>query len=275
MNRPGIMATLLLAVTVSLSGCSDGEAHDGVSLSASASHKGRKNKVVRLDKQWVLLETAGLLEKKDPVNSLMARYVEPRLVNLEQGVFIDQETGISDQQRQAAASPEQILDNPALYQKLAPKQDPAGLKQREKIAQVFLIRDDQGRYSQIVLPVRAFGRASMIYGYLALALPSLRITGLGFYQHGETPGLGAEIVDRPAWVRQFSGKQLFKDGQADLQVLIGGAQPADDFSVDGISGATYTSRGVQNAINYWAGAQGFGPLLRQLEPSLAGSAPAG
>jgi Na+-transporting NADH:ubiquinone oxidoreductase subunit C len=35
--------------------------------------------------------------------------------------------------------------------------------------------------------------------------------------------------------------------------------------IDAISGATLTSRGVQNLIAYWLGDTGFGPVLHKLE----------
>ena len=34
--------------------------------------------------------------------------------------------------------------------------------------------------------------------------------------------------------------------------------------VDGLSGATLTSKGVENLIAYWLGDEGYGPLLGSL-----------
>jgi protein gp37 len=41
--------------------------------------------------------------------------------------------------------------------------------------------------------------------------------------------------------------------------------PADDpFRVDGLSGATITSRGVTATLDFWLGPNGFGPYLDRL-----------
>ena len=34
--------------------------------------------------------------------------------------------------------------------------------------------------------------------------------------------------------------------------------------VDAITGATYTSRGVENLVRFWLGPQGYGPYLKHL-----------
>ncbi|HAI6805302.1 TPA: FMN-binding protein, partial [Escherichia coli] len=39
---------------------------------------------------------------------------------------------------------------------------------------------------------------------------------------------------------------------------------ADEYTVDGISGATLTSTGVEKSINYWMGPQGYGQFLQRL-----------
>jgi Na+-transporting NADH:ubiquinone oxidoreductase subunit C len=38
-----------------------------------------------------------------------------------------------------------------------------------------------------------------------------------------------------------------------------------DYRIDGLSGATITSRGVENMVNFWLGDQGYGPYLASLE----------
>ena len=52
-----------------------------------------------------------------------------------------------------------------------------------------------------------------------------------------------------------------------IQVLKG-AVPAGSanaqWQVDGLSGATLTTKGVDNLVRYWMGDQGFKPLLENL-----------
>ena len=44
-----------------------------------------------------------------------------------------------------------------------------------------------------------------------------------------------------------------------------GASDDADYQVDGLSGATLTSRGVTNLLRYWLGTDGFGPYLENLQ----------
>ena len=53
-------------------------------------------------------------------------------------------------------------------------------------------------------------------------------------------------------------------GEPAAQVFKGPAPDADPYSVDGLSGATITSRGVTALVQYWASEQGYGPFLEKL-----------
>lgn len=123
-----------------------------------------------------------------------------------------------------------------------------------------------GRLELLVLPIEGKGLWSTMYGFLALG-PDLRtVRGLTYYQHGETPGLGGE-VDNDRWKALWPGRQVFDaGGRAAIEVIRGAAGPAevDPHRVDGLSGATITSRGVTAMLRFWLGAQGFGPYLQQL-----------
>ncbi|HED3220324.1 TPA: FMN-binding protein, partial [Raoultella ornithinolytica] len=69
----------------------------------------------------------------------------------------------------------------------------------------------------------------------------------------------------PAWRKQFIGKKVLDDsGMPALKVVKGGARQGDDYAVDGLSGATLTSNGVQHSFDFWMGEQGFGPFLKQI-----------
>ena len=94
------------------------------------------------------------------------------------------------------------------------------------------------------------------------------IEGLGFYAHAETPGLGGE-VDNPRWKRQWVGKEVYNEDRSEPQVrLVKGGVSADaqdkEHKVDALSGATLTSRGVEQLVNYWMGDRGYAPFLQKL-----------
>jgi Na+-transporting NADH:ubiquinone oxidoreductase subunit C len=132
---------------------------------------------------------------------------------------------------------------------------------------VYLIHQED-RLESLVLPVYGLGYVSTLRGYLGLAADLTTITGLRFYEQAETPGLGAKVQD-PLWQSQWSGKKIRDSaGNLRIQVTMDKVAPihADaQYAVDGISGATMTSRSVSNLLRYWLGPDGFGPFLRRLE----------
>ena len=73
--------------------------------------------------------------------------------------------------------------------------------------------------------------------------------------HSETPGLGGKIKDDPAFRAQFKGKSVdFNDSKAAFSIVKGGAPAGKANAIDAISGATMTSKGLDEAINVWLGA---------------------
>lgn len=140
--------------------------------------------------------------------------------------------------------------------------DIAGLKRRENRQALYVIESSQGQVAAVIVPVRGLGYASVIKGYVALAGDARTILGVEFYEHGETPGLGARIDD-PAWKAQWAGKQAFDDaGTPIIEVVKGEART--DTQVDAITGATRTSDAVGNAVRFWLGPLGFGPYLAKM-----------
>ncbi len=101
--------------------------------------------------------------------------------------------------------------------------------------------------SKYAFPISGKGLWSMLYGYLALNADMETIAGLSFYKHMETPGLGAEI-EKDWFQTQFAGKRLYEDGHAVDFTIAKPGTPLNDTSVDGISGATLTGKGVQTLL---------------------------
>lgn len=188
-----------------------------------------------------------------------------KLVDLDTGKYLSaeeaQQLGIDPaiyEQRKAAK-------NPDLSERIPAVEDIAVIKRRAKYASVYVLEKD-GQVDRVVLPVRGYGLWSVLYGFLAVQGDGNSILGLTFYEHAETPGLGGE-VDNPKWRAQWPGKKLYRDdGSLGITVTKGGAADASDpYEVDGLSGATLTTRGVDNLVKYWMGEDIFGRYLANLQ----------
>ena len=99
-----------------------------------------------------------------------------------------------------------------------------------------------------ILPMSGSGLWGSIWGYLAVEDDGSTIYGADFGHAGETPGLGAEIAER-AFGLQLEGKELFKEGtfQSIAVVKQGQTDTRRDY-IDGISGGTITSQGVDKML---------------------------
>ncbi|MBI1249311.1 Na(+)-translocating NADH-quinone reductase subunit C [bacterium] len=132
-----------------------------------------------------------------------------------------------------------------------------------KYAAVYLIKNDDESLKSVVLPVFGKGLWSTMLGYLALKSNLETGQGITFYSQGETPGLGGE-VENPKWKAQWDGKEL-RDAKGDVLVDVVKGQAANNSQIDGLSGATITTKGVNNLVRFWLGPQGYGPFLENLK----------
>ncbi|WP_306643604.1 NADH:ubiquinone reductase (Na(+)-transporting) subunit C [Sanyastnella coralliicola] len=99
-----------------------------------------------------------------------------------------------------------------------------------------------------VCPMVGTGLWGPIWGYVALEEDFQTIYGAKFDHKTETPGLGAEIKEDFFTVK-FEGKELnLEDPKTMFSVLKGGAV-TNEHSVDGITGGTITSKGVDEMLN--------------------------
>ena len=156
--------------------------------------------------------------------------------------------------------------NPLLSTKILASEDIAIIKNRENVGKFYISRDKNGELDKIILPIRGYGLWGTLFGYISIENDFNTVAGLEFYSHKETPGLGAE-VDNPKWKALWPGKKIYKDDVVRLSVLKGQVpSDANDimYKVDGLSGATLTSRGVTNMITYWFGDSGYSKLLSEL-----------
>ena len=119
------------------------------------------------------------------------------------------------------------------------KDDPASIGRRTNFATVYLLKKEDGSLDKIILPIHGYGLWSTLYGFIALEKNGNDIFGLQFYQHAETPGLGAE-VDNPKWKAQWKGKKL-NDQKGDLMIQVAKTKKYENHHIDALAGATLTS----------------------------------
>lgn len=115
----------------------------------------------------------------------------------------------------------------------------------ERNAPLYVAEKDGNTF--YIIPLRGKGLWGPIWGYISLKGDVNTVSGATFGHKGETPGLGAEIV-APVFTDQFPDKKILNDNGdfVSIQVLKGTA--STEHEVDGISGGTITSVGVQDML---------------------------
>ena len=109
---------------------------------------------------------------------------------------------------------------------------------------------DMGDKGKIfIIPLRGAGLWGPIWGYIALSSDMSTIFGANFDHSGETPGLGAEI-NTEKFQKPFIGKTIFDQSGMFTSITVAkvGEKSEPAHSVDGISGGTITSKGLQKMI---------------------------
>jgi Na+-transporting NADH:ubiquinone oxidoreductase subunit C len=220
-----------------------------------------------LDIKTNILSASGMLPEgasAQEIEETFARF-EVRLVDLTTGEYVEpSRVGVQDPMKYDMYK---AASNPELSTNIPSSEDKAGIKRRPNIAKIYTLSEN-GELQRVVLPIHGYGLWSTLYGFIALEQNLNTIEGLGFYAHAETPGLGGE-VDNPRWKRQWVGKQVYNEDTAEPQIrLVKGGGDANasekEHKVDALSGATLTSRGVEQLVNYWMGDRGFAPYLKKL-----------
>jgi Na+-transporting NADH:ubiquinone oxidoreductase subunit C len=219
-----------------------------------------------LDRKKNILVAAGVMESGE---KLSMDEVDTRYAQIE-GIVIDVETGetVLDDEgnpldpdsidwKEVAGDPKQSVE-------LSSGRDTARIRRRANIQPVYLLRNEAGQIERVILPVRGKGLWSTMRGFLALEGDLNSIGCLTFYEHGETPGLGGEI-DNEKWKQQWTTKLAFNEKGAPVAgVAKGKARDDDPYQVDGLSGATLTSNGVTELVQFWLGKDGYGTYITKL-----------
>jgi len=212
-----------------------------------------ENKAMDMKKN--ILDVAGLLQDGTDIHTAFAEKIEAKLVDVATGEYVEGDVVAYDQRKAAKDS--------ALNVALTKDQDIASIKQRAKIAKVYLVKEGD-TIKSIILPMHGYGLWSTMYGFLALDADGQTVQSINFYDQAETPGLGGEVVN-PNWRALWAGKKVYDEsGQVALGLVKGvvdTSKSGAEFKVDGLAGATLTSVGVTNLVKYWMSQEGFAAYL--------------
>ena len=208
-----------------------------------------------LDKQTKILEAANLLSVTDgSAKSIVAtfeKFVEAKMVDLDSGEFIEGNPDLFDERRNSRD----------LAKSDKPQNDIAGINRRSHDAVVYLVRNGAGEVETVVLPIVGSGLWDLMHGYVGLEADLNTVKNVIYSDHKETPGLGAEVLN-PKWIALWPGKKIYDQaGEVKARLVKGGAKADDIHGVDALSGATLTSNGVTNTLQFWFGEEGYKPFI--------------
>lgn len=184
---------------------------------AATSLKPMQDANVALEKKSDILSSIGL-SSDDPA-ALYADVITEQLV-LVNGQVVD------------GASPDDVDMAAAI-----------ALPEAERQAPLYVAQSEGKTY--YIIPVRGKGLWGPIWGYISLNEDGTSVYGATFGHKSETPGLGAEITTE-YFTGQFPGKVVYSDAYTGIEVRKGDA--STNQQVDGISGGTITSVGVQTML---------------------------
>ena len=132
-----------------------------------------------------------------------------------------------------------------------------------------------------VIPVYGAGLWGPVWGYIAFETAAdggAVIKGAYFDHESETAGLGARIKDDPAFQAEFQGERPDFGSDKVFEIVKGGSPKEDgkevaDNKIDAITGATMTSKGLEEAIDIWLSAYAkhfmAAPVSAEPEPAAA------
>lgn len=189
----------------------------------SSGLKDIQNNNVKLDKKKQILSSLNIQLDGQDANTLYEQHIVKELVLNVKGEVLSEKMGeafvIDVIKENAKAEAERQLP---LY-----------------VAEV----DGQTKY---IITMRGAGLWGPIWGYIALNDDKNTVFGTYFSHASETPGLGAEIAT-PKFQKEFAGKHILNDARDFVSIAVmkpGQTAEGQDY-VDGISGGTITSKGVE------------------------------
>ncbi len=259
MSHDSTKKTIVVALGVCLV-CSVLVSTAAVGLSSIQEH----NK--KLDKIQNILSAGDIDYSTGDAAELYTQKVKPVVIELQSGEVLE------ENKIDPAITPEnfdikKLADDPEFGREIAPADDIAQIKRQPKYMVIYEVVNKEGAVDKYIFPIYGKGLWSTMYGFIALGHDLQQVEGFTFYEHGETPGLGGE-VDNAGWKESWKGKQaLDKDGNVIIEVIKGKVDPSGNnasHQIDGLSGATITTRGVDKLVKYWLGEGGYASFINKM-----------
>ncbi|VAX25179.1 Na(+)-translocating NADH-quinone reductase subunit C [hydrothermal vent metagenome] len=220
----------------------------------------------RLDLLKNILIAGDLYKEGEDLNKTFKENISPEIIDLATGDVIPKSE--YDDELNLEKFNVQVLQSSSKWGEDIPAdKDIAGIKRQPKAMAVYRVMKDD-KVVKYILPIFGKGLWSTLYGFIALDKDLNTVKGFTFYQHGETPGLGGE-VDNPKWKHLWINKKIYdENGKLRIEVIKGvvdASSPDAKYKVDGLSGATLTTRGVSHLVRFWLGEQGYKPFIDKLK----------
>ncbi|MPV85974.1 Na(+)-translocating NADH-quinone reductase subunit C [Ostreibacterium oceani] len=210
------------------------------------------------EKQLNILKAAGIYESGMNVEQVFNENFVSKAIDIRTGEVVEDVDVKTYDMLSAAKDPNQNI--------VLGDKDIAGIKTISEYAIIYYLMEGE-QVEKVILPVNGYGLWGIMYGFIAIDKDGETIRGLTFYNHKETPGLGAEITNAN-WQASWVGKKAFDNqGQPAISLVKGGVSNQPEraqYQVDALAGATITSRGVENMVAFWLGENGYQPFLTQL-----------
>lgn len=231
---------------------------------AAVTLNARQEKNKELDKIKNILVAGELMRDDIDVKKVFEETIESALIHLETGEFIP-ESEYDEKLNPKTFNVKKMAEGNEYSKMIPPEEDIARINRMPTVMSVYIVKAGD-QIEKYIFPIYGKGLWSTLYGFLALGSDLQTIQGITFYEHGETPGLGGEI-DNPNWKAIWKGKQAFKEnGEVGITVIKGQVDPDNPYAkyqVDGLSGSTLTTRGVDAMVKFWLGGAGYGPFIQR------------
>ncbi len=195
----------------------------------------------KLDARKQILSAVTNIEGKSPseINALFESSIKGYVVNHEGNIIETKKNKKGE-------------DVPLIAEEVNPRAQYKESSLAKKKFPVFEF-SEEGKTTAYVLPIYGNGLWDEIWGYIGVNTDLKTVKGIGFGHKAETPGLGARITEKPVQER-FNGKVIYNEGKVALNFLKGeGNKDIKEYDVDGLSGATMTSKGVNAMLSNYLG----------------------